>query len=122
MPSFAAILSETGVRGALWRAWMDSKPGLADRHEEGGFIVQTPEGRFDVIRWPAGACYFGSACLLYQTEWQRRRSWTNRGHIDAGLRSIYVGNFGTGHIGGQVGCVVGAGCGCREQKSSRRRC
>lgn len=48
-------LADPALRAALRRAWQDS---LADdpqqRHQEGGYIVQQPNGAFAVERWPRG--------------------------------------------------------------------
>lgn len=35
-------------------AWVESQPGSATAHEEGGFILRRPEGQFAVERWPRG--------------------------------------------------------------------
>jgi hypothetical protein len=48
------ILRYPAVRLALTEAWVESKPGLAGGHEEGGFIVLDGEDKLGVRRWPAG--------------------------------------------------------------------
>lgn len=48
------ILDDLAVRSALKQAWEDSQPGTTDGHEEGGFIVGTSRGDFEIIRWPQG--------------------------------------------------------------------
>lgn len=52
--SLESILGTTSVRVALKRAWQDSKPGVTDGHEEGGFIVQDDANNLSVLRWPKG--------------------------------------------------------------------
>ena len=54
MPNLRDILQEPGIVAALKQAWQDSHPGIAGGHEEGGFIVEEPNGRLKVIRWPQG--------------------------------------------------------------------
>ena len=49
-----ALLSQRPIRRALKRAWVDSKAGTADAHEEGGFILRSPSRRVSVKRWPTG--------------------------------------------------------------------
>jgi len=46
------ILRYPAVRLALAAAWVESKPGLAGRHEEGGFIVLDGGEELSVRRWP----------------------------------------------------------------------
>ncbi len=48
------ILRDRGVRLGLAKAWVESKLGLAEGHEEGGFIVLDGEVGLSVRRWPAG--------------------------------------------------------------------
>lgn len=48
------ILRSRAVRLALAEAWVESKPGLAGGHEEGGFIVLEGEDRLGVRLWRAG--------------------------------------------------------------------
>lgn len=50
-----AILTHTAVLAELKRAWQDSRPGIRDGHEEGGFILQDAAGNISVDRWPKGA-------------------------------------------------------------------
>ena len=50
-----ALLNNPDVRAALRLAWRQSQPGPSGGHEEGGFIVQGPAGKLQVIRWPRGA-------------------------------------------------------------------
>ena len=52
--TLSSILALHDVGVGLWRAWQDSKPGEADCHEEGGFILQDPDGTLSVHRWPKG--------------------------------------------------------------------
>ncbi len=49
-----ALLENSGVRAKLRQAWLDSNPGLAGGHEEGGFILQDAAGQPEVLRWPQG--------------------------------------------------------------------
>lgn len=49
------VLNEPEVRAALWRAWLDSRPGVSGGREEGGFVLQDPNGDLIVLRWPSGA-------------------------------------------------------------------
>ena len=48
------ILDEPEVRAALQQAWRDSWPGTAGGHEEGGFVLQDPNGELSVLRWLPG--------------------------------------------------------------------
>lgn len=48
------ILRNEIVRDVLKHAWDESEPGTANAHEEGGFVVRTSAGDFQVIRWPKG--------------------------------------------------------------------
>lgn len=48
------ILGHRTVRLALTEAWVESKPGLAGGHEEGGFIVVDGEDELSVRLWQAG--------------------------------------------------------------------
>ena len=48
------ILRYPAVRLALAAAWVESKPGLAGRHEEGGFILLDGGEELSVRRWPTG--------------------------------------------------------------------
>jgi len=50
----AALLSDSGVRAALRRAWDESHPGTAGGHEEGGFVLRDQAGHLTVVRWPQG--------------------------------------------------------------------
>ena len=50
-----AILYNPLVRAALRQAWQDSQPGIDSGHEEGGFVIQVPTRKLDVVRWPKGA-------------------------------------------------------------------
>jgi hypothetical protein len=47
------LLSQSIVRAALKNAWLDSQPGTENRHEEGGFVVDST-GDLKVVRWPRG--------------------------------------------------------------------
>ena len=49
-----SVLDEPGVRDGLRAAWLDSHPGAADAHEEGGFVLRKPDGSIVVERWPRG--------------------------------------------------------------------
>jgi hypothetical protein len=49
-----AILMDPAVRGAVGTAWVESEPGLAGGHEEGGFVLSDPSGNLWVERWPRG--------------------------------------------------------------------
>ena len=51
----SSVLNEPEVRVALWQAWQDSQPGVIGGHEEGGFILQDPDGNLSVVRWPQGS-------------------------------------------------------------------
>ena len=51
---YVLILIDEIVRAAISKAWMESMPGIAGGHEEGGFITQEPNGTFNVFRWPQG--------------------------------------------------------------------
>lgn len=48
------LLQNQTVRIALQSAWDDSSPGIAGAHEEGGFVLQHPDGEIFVQRWPIG--------------------------------------------------------------------
>lgn len=48
------LLQNDLVKAALRSAWDDSSPGIAGGHEEGGFILQSPDGEIFVQRWPVG--------------------------------------------------------------------
>jgi len=50
----ATILDNAAVCAALQQAWEDSQPGVTGGHEEGGFILRSPEGDLSVVRWPKG--------------------------------------------------------------------
>lgn len=50
-----SILDDGSVREALRQAWEDSEPDTPNAHEEGGFVLLTPNGKFAVERWPRGA-------------------------------------------------------------------
>ncbi len=47
-------LNDPAVRDALKQAWLDSQPGIAGGHEEGGFILRDETGKITVTRWPKG--------------------------------------------------------------------
>ncbi len=49
-----SILNSPDVRVALKLAWLDCKLGISGGHEEGGFILQNPDGELSVARWPRG--------------------------------------------------------------------
>ena len=51
----ANLLNNPAIRAALKQAWLDSQPGGAGGHEEGGFILQDSTGGISVMRWPKGA-------------------------------------------------------------------
>lgn len=46
-----AIFSDPTVRANIWQAWLDSQPGDAGGHEEGGFIYEMKEVR---LQWFGG--------------------------------------------------------------------
>jgi hypothetical protein len=48
------VLSDEGVVCELRRAWEESRPGTAEGHEEGGFVVKRDDGKPTVVRWPLG--------------------------------------------------------------------
>ncbi len=48
------LLGSPLVHSALEQAWADSRPGVTGGHEEGGFILQDPDGNLSVICWPTG--------------------------------------------------------------------
>jgi hypothetical protein len=48
------LLRNEEVRRALASAWRESKPGLADRREEGGFILLDAKDTLVARRWPTG--------------------------------------------------------------------
>jgi hypothetical protein len=48
------ILRYEAVRLGIAKAWVESKPGLAGGHEEGGFIVLEGEDKLSLRRWQAG--------------------------------------------------------------------
>ena len=45
------LLKDGVIRAALKQAWVDSLPGVAGRHEEGGFIVRDSTDNLKVIHW-----------------------------------------------------------------------
>ena len=48
-------LDDSSVAAAIRAAWADSQAeSLADRHEEGGYIVRHSDLSFGVHRWPRG--------------------------------------------------------------------
>lgn len=49
-----SILNSPDVRATLKQAWLDSNPGISGGQEEGGFILQNPDGGLSVVRWPRG--------------------------------------------------------------------
>ena len=49
------VVSDQHVRDALRQAWVESFPGTANAHEEGGFVVQMEGGSLAVERWPQGS-------------------------------------------------------------------
>ena len=49
-----AVLANTNVRHALQQAWIDSNPGMAGGHEEGGFVIREADGSLSVRRWQKG--------------------------------------------------------------------
>ena len=49
-----AFLNDPIVREALRTAWLESNPGVAGGHEEGGFILRDVAHRLSVARWPLG--------------------------------------------------------------------
>ena len=51
---YGIILRDANVCDSLRKAWQDSNPGDFEGHEEGGFIVQDSDDKFQVIRWPKG--------------------------------------------------------------------
>jgi hypothetical protein len=48
------LLQDNAVKTALKSAWDDSSPGIVGGHEEGGFVLQSPDGGIFVQRWPFG--------------------------------------------------------------------
>ncbi|MBI3922351.1 MAG: hypothetical protein HY318_13100 [Armatimonadetes bacterium] len=50
----SSILDVHRVKRELWQAWLDSKPGDPDAHEEGGFVLMDSTGILSVERWPRG--------------------------------------------------------------------
>ena len=48
------FLENESILGELKRAWMESEPGDAGGHEEGGFIVADDDGNLTVVRWKKG--------------------------------------------------------------------
>lgn len=48
------LLQNDVIMAALKSAWDDSVPGITGGHEEGGFILQSPDGEISVHRWPIG--------------------------------------------------------------------
>jgi proteasome lid subunit RPN8/RPN11 len=53
-PTAAEILADPNVRQAMRQAWEDSDDGGPNDHEEGGYIVQNPDGSLAVVRVPSG--------------------------------------------------------------------
>jgi len=47
------IIALSSIRAELRKAWRESKPGHADRIEQGGFIVRDG-GSLKIVRWPEG--------------------------------------------------------------------
>lgn len=52
-----SLLAEEAIRDAVYGAWLDSRPGAPDAHEEGGFILEAEDGTRMVERWPRGRQY-----------------------------------------------------------------
>lgn len=53
---YEAPLDDPAVRAALHQAWLESRADSAgERHLEGGYITQLPDGAFQIARWPRGA-------------------------------------------------------------------
>jgi hypothetical protein len=50
-----SVFDDDNIRTELLRAWLDSLPGTADAHEEGGFILRNADGSLRVERWSRGA-------------------------------------------------------------------
>jgi hypothetical protein len=50
-----SVLDDYTIRSLFLRAWLDSQPGTAGAHEEGGFVVRNTDGSLEVERWPVGA-------------------------------------------------------------------
>ncbi len=49
------LLKDPTLRAALARARRDSQAeDPINRHEEGGYVVQNPDGSLGVERWPCG--------------------------------------------------------------------
>jgi len=48
------LLLDAVVLEGVRQAWLESQPGPAGGHEEGGFIVQDYDRSYAVIRWPHG--------------------------------------------------------------------
>lgn len=48
------LLQNDLVRDGLRSAWNDSTPGVIGGHEEGGFVLQRPDGEIFIERWPVG--------------------------------------------------------------------
>jgi hypothetical protein len=55
MVTSVSVLDNDAIRALLRQAWLESQPGTADAHEEGGFVVRNVDGSLSVERWPRGA-------------------------------------------------------------------
>jgi len=49
-----SVLNDPSVRAVVQSAWLDSNPGVAGGHEEGGFVLRDSTGTLSVLRWPSG--------------------------------------------------------------------
>jgi hypothetical protein len=50
-----SVVEDETVRGIFLQCWKESQPGTAVAHEEGGFVLQGPDGSLGVEQWPRGA-------------------------------------------------------------------
>ena len=49
-----SLLAVRSVCDDLRHAWLDSLPGSSEAVEQGGFVLQRPDGSIFVERWPVG--------------------------------------------------------------------
>ena len=50
-----SVLDDDTIVDLLRQAWAESQAGTTDAHEEGGFILESPDGSLTVERWPQGS-------------------------------------------------------------------
>jgi hypothetical protein len=50
-----SVLDDDEIRFLARLAWIESLPGTAEAHEEGGFVLKASDGKLLVERWPRGA-------------------------------------------------------------------